>query len=172
MKPLLLAFAAALALAACRSAQPRAAGPGAVKQPLVTPLIGTPPNPPVEPVVIPVTANFLVTASEAVASADQDLPAFFKVYVDNREAGQTEISPKSKEKIWGAELPVGNHLFRFQAWVLPTPGEWTPLAEGWQAPERFIRVEPGLKTLVTLKLYDGGRRHSLQIDRQPLTAPR
>jgi len=167
MKRLLLASAAALALAACHAKPPTA-----VKQPLVTPLIGTPPNPPIEPVVIPVTANFLLTANEAVASADQDLPSFFKVYVDNKEAGQTEIAPKSKEKKWGAELALGNHLFRFQAWVLPTPGEWTPLAEGWQPPERFIRVEPGLKTLVTLKLYDGGRRHSLQIDRQPLMAPR
>jgi hypothetical protein len=160
VRRLLAAAALAALLGACKSGQP-----------VVTPLIGTPPNPPVQPVVIPPTANYLFVGSEAVASADQDEAAFFKIYIDNREAGQTDIAPKSKEKKWGAVLPVGNHLFRFQAWVLPTPGEWTPMASGWQPPERFIRVEPGLKTVTTLKLYDGGRRHSLQIERQPLTAP-
>ena len=139
--------------------------------PIVNPLIGPPPEPPAKPFVIPVMANFELSASEAVADASADQPAFFKVYIDNKEAGQTGIEPKSKEKKWGAVLTPGNHLFRFQAWLLPLPGEWTPMAEGWQPPERFIRIEDGTRTIVTLKLYEGGRRHSLQVTRAPLVKP-
>jgi hypothetical protein len=154
-------LAAVLLLGACRHVEEK-----------VNPLIGPPPQPEVKPFAIPADANFEITESETVASAEDDQPAFVKVWVDGREAGQTAVFPKSKDKKWGAALPPGNHLFRFQMWVLPTPGEWTPLAEGWQPPERFIRVEQGLRTLVTLKLYEGGRRHSLQVAREPLTAPR
>ena len=159
MRRLLFVVAAAALLGACKTGS------------IVNPLIGPGPEPLSKPFVIPPMATFEFTGSESVASADADQPAFFKVYIDGKEAGQTAIAPKSKDKKWGAVLPFGNHLFRFQAWVLPLPGEWTQMAEGWQPPERFIRVEEGLKTLVTIKLYDGGRRHTLQVNREPLVKP-
>ncbi len=137
----------------------------------VSPIEGPPPQPPVVPYVVPVEANFIVTVSEAVADADEDVSAFTKVFVDGKPAGQTEIAPKSKEKKWGLALPDGNHLIRFEQWYLPLPGEWTPLGPQWQPEERFIRVERGLRTLVALKFSDGERRYSLQISREPIPVP-
>ncbi|MDE2237057.1 MAG: hypothetical protein KGK30_04140 [Elusimicrobia bacterium] len=111
----------------------------------------------------------MLTASDAVASAAQDEDCYLAVFVDGKAAGQTAVALKSKEKAWGEVLPVGNHLFRFEEWVKPPSGQWTPLPADWQPTERFIRVEPGLRTVVSLKFYDAGRRHSLEISRFPLT---
>jgi hypothetical protein len=138
----------------------------------VKPLEGGAPQPPAQVEAIPADANVLVVASEAVASQEDDHASYLKVSVDGREAGQTATAPKSREKRWGAVLPAGNHLFRFQAWSQPVPEQWAPLADAWQPPERFIRVEAGLRTVVTLKFSEGGRRHSLQVSREPLLAPR
>lgn len=154
---LLCLVAALTAFGGCKTAQ-------------VNPLIGPPPRPEAKAFVIPPDANFVLSAAEAVATAEEDQSAFVKIFIDGKEAGQTAIAPKSKEKKWGQVLPAGNHLFRFEEWVLPLPGEWTPLREGWQPPERFIRIESGLETYVALKFYDGGRQHTLEIVRQPLSA--
>ena len=134
----------------------------------VTPIIGPPPQPPVQAFVIPAEATFILTVSEAVGNPDEDLPSFVKVFVDGREAGRTATEPKSKERRWGEAVAPGNHLFRFEVWVQPTVGEPAPVRADWQPPERFIRVEPGQRTLVSLKFVDGGRRHALQTQREPL----
>lgn len=152
----LLPLAALLWLAGCRASA-------------VTPIEGVPPRPPEVAVAIPADANVLLAASEVVASAEDDQPAYVKVIVNGRESGQTATTPRSKERRWGAVLPPGNHLFKFQAWTQPLPDQWAPLADAWQPPERFIRVEPGLRTVIVLKFSDGGRRHSLQVSREPLT---
>lgn len=135
----------------------------------VTPLVGPPPQPIPPAEAKPVyTNNFVLTVSEAVADSSQDLPSQTRVYVDGKLAGQTDVSPKSHDKSWGAALPDGNHLFRFEQWVLPAIGEWAPLADQWQPRQRFIRIEPGQRTLVTLKFSANERRYGLQIARDPL----
>ncbi len=134
----------------------------------VTPIVGPPPQPAPKPFVIPPGANFLLIVSEAVAAPEDDLSSYAKVYVDGQLVGQTSTEPKSREKKWGDVLAVGNHLFRFEQWVLPFPGEWTPMQASWQPPERFVRVEPDQRTIVALKFFDGGRRHSLQVSREPV----
>ena len=159
MKRGLIAFALAVFLSGCRGAGPIVAAPPSQRQPMVP------------PVVIPADANFLLMVSEAIASPEDDVLSYTKVFIDGQPAGQTPIAAKSKEKAWGDVLAAGNHLFRFEGWVLPLPGEWTPLAAQWQPPERFIRIEPGQHTGVALKFFDAGRRHSLRITREPSAAP-
>lgn len=154
MRAAALALAAAL-LAACGGAAPLVGpAPGAPAVP--APEIPAPPP-------IPKDANVVLTVSEAVPGPDQDTAAYVKVFVDGKEAGQTAIGPKSQDKQWGAALEPGNHLFRFELWTLPLPGEWSPLSVQWQPPERFIRVMPGARTLIFLKFQDGGRRHTLKL---------
>lgn len=123
-----------------------------------------PPAPPP----MPQNANFLLVVSEAVDSAADDLGSYTRVYVDGKPAGETPVAPKSQEKEWGALLPAGNHLFRFEKWNLPSTGDWAMLDPQWQPVERFIRVEPGQKTIVSLKFYDGGTKNDLRVVRQPL----
>jgi hypothetical protein len=158
----------ALALA-CLALILGACGTGQRVEQVVTPIEGPPPRPAAKPYVIPTDANFLIVASEAVSGPEQDIGSYVKVLVDGKEAGQTPTGPKSAEKKWGAVLPPGNHLFRFEHWVQPLPEEWTPLKAEWQPPERFVRVDGNQRTVVTLKFVDGGRRHSLQVSREPLS---
>jgi len=134
----------------------------------VSPIVGPPPQPPVQPAQPVVTNNLVLSVTEAVASADEDLPSYTKVFIDGKPAGQTDAAPRSQTRTWGTSLPDGNHLFRFEQWTLPTPGEWTPVPARWQPAERFIRVELGERTLVALKFYDAERRYSLSISREPL----
>ena len=165
-RTLLWALAVAV-LGGCRASSPIAGKPAAPAAPPergAAVVFAQPPP-------IPADANALVTFSEAVAAPEDDIPAYAKVFIDGKLVGQTAIGPKSAPKAWGQVLEPGNHLFRFEAWLLPLPGEWAPLSVQWQPPERFIRVEPGRRTLVSLKLFDGGRRHSLEITRQPQAAP-
>jgi hypothetical protein len=163
MTRVFLAVAAAAVLGGCRGAAPivgRPAAPAPETERAAEAAIAQPPP-------IPADANVLLTVTEAVAAPEHDLPAYVKVFVDQKPAGQTAIGPKSAPKSWGAVLEPGNHLFRFEGWMLPLPGEWTPLAVQWQPPERFIRVEAGRRTLVSLKFIDGGRRSSIQVWREP-----
>lgn len=117
---------------------------------------------------VPSDSNFVLSVSEAVAGPEEDTPAYAKVYIDGKPAGETPKGPKSQEKKWGAHLSPGNHLFRFEYWVLPGAGDWGLLDDQWQPTERFIRIEEGGRTAVPLKFYEGGRKHSLQTSREPL----
>lgn len=163
------ALALAAALAGCASAR-QAAGP--VPGPTMPPAASLPTAKPVIPVgaavPIPDDANVIVQVDETVDSAEDDIASYTKIYVDNQPAGQTSIDAKSKTKRWGAKLPVGNHLFRFETWNLPPTGDWQMLDPQWQVPERFIRVEDGQRTIISLKFYDSGRKHTLEIGREPL----
>jgi hypothetical protein len=152
-----MALAGALGLAA--ACAPRAGVPS------------RPPLPPghveaAPPAPIPADANFLLTLGEAVGSPEADVGSYAKVIIDSEAAGQVQIGPKSQERRWGVRLPPGNHLFRFEYWVLPPAGDWAPLDAQWQPAERFIRVEEGSRIAVSLKFYDGARQHKLEIARE------
>jgi hypothetical protein len=123
------------------------------------------------PATISSSANFVLIVSEAVGNPDEDLGSYTKVFLDGQEFARTPVGPMSEEKRWGAKLDVGNHLFRFEKWDLPMVGDWGLMDAQWQPPERFIRVEPGQRTVVRLKFFDTGRGHSLQIARDPMGAP-
>lgn len=117
---------------------------------------------------IPGDANAVVAVSEAVADPSLDAESYLKISIDGKEAGQTPIAAKSSEKKWGARLPGGNHLFRFEYWVLISTGgagQWSALASQWQPIERFVRVDDKERVLVALKFFDGARKHSYQIFR-------
>lgn len=156
-------LAAAILLGGCRGVTPIVRQPATPTTQSGLAAVSTIPQPPP----IPADANAFVTVSEAVAAPEDDVPAYVKVFVDHKLVGQTVIGPKSAPKEWGAVLEPGNHLFRFEAWLLPLPGEWTPLSVQWQPAERFIRIEPGRRNRVTLKFFDGGRRSSVQVAREP-----
>lgn len=159
-----LLLAAVLLLSACgpRTGAVRTGEPGA-DVPTAKPIIPAAPE-----VRIPDDANAIVVFSEAVGDPEKDYAAYAKVYVDNAPAGQTQLDAKSKPKRWGAKLPLGNRLFRFEAWFLPPSGDWQMLDPQWQPAERFVRLLDGQRTVVTLKLLDGGIKHDLQITREPL----
>ena len=115
-------------------------------------------------------ANFVLTVSEAVDSADEDTASYTVIYVDGKPVGKTPIGPKSQARQWGLKLPPGNHLFRFEYWILPSVGDWGALDAQWQPTESFIRVEEGARTSAALKFYEGAHQHDLQNSREPLSA--
>lgn len=117
---------------------------------------------------VPADANFVLSLSEAAASVEEDTPSYAKIFVDGQPAGETAVGPKSRERRWGLRLDSGNRLFRFEYWVLPSSGPWAALDAQWQPTERFIRVVEGERAVVSLKFYDGARRHDFQISREPL----
>lgn len=116
-------------------------------------------------------ANFILQISEAVASREEDTASFTKIFIDGTLAGETEVGPRSQERLWGRRLDAGNHLFRFEYQILPGTGEWAALDAQWQPTERFIRVERGGRTRADLKFYDGARRHELRLSREPAAKP-
>lgn len=163
MRPALLA-ALAFSLAACGG------GSGAIRpgEPAASVPTGMPMIPATPPVAIPDDADLIVSVSEAVGDPEKDYASYTKVYVDNAAAGQTQIEAKSKEKRWGAKVGAGNHLVRLETWILPPSGDWQMLDPQWQPAERFFRVFDGKRTIVTLKLYDGGLKHELKASREAL----
>ena len=124
--------------------------------------------PAVAPFVLPSNANFTVSVSESVNGPEEDSPSYLRIFIDGQPAGQTTVSPRSQEKKWGGALPPGNHLFRFEKWDVPPGAPAAPLDSQWQPPERFIRVEPGVRAAAALKFYEGSHKHSLEIAREPL----
>ncbi|MBI4375843.1 MAG: hypothetical protein HY549_05270 [Elusimicrobia bacterium] len=131
---------------------------------------GEPPPP------FPPDSNFVLSVSEAVADPARDLPSYAKVFIDSAETGRTPSAPRSEEKFWGIRLEPGNHLFRFEYWMAVSSAPelamsteaWKPLGSQWQPIERFIRIEPGQRVIVTLKFFEDALRHSQQMSRQPL----
>jgi hypothetical protein len=107
-------------------------------------------------------SNFVLTMYEVVAAPEDDTPAFAEVFVDGQPAGKTPEALRSQSKSWGAVLPEGNRLLKFV--VQDSTGAWS---SDRQPRERFFRVEPGMRTSVTLKYYERGRKHELTVDRQP-----
>lgn len=157
-----LVAAAALAAAAWGCA-----GPRPVPAPVAPLLPGH--VPPAAAVALAADANLVVTVTEAVAALEDDRGSRTLIFIDGEPAGRIPDGPKSQERKWGLRLPPGNHLFRFEHWVLPAEGDWAPLDAQWQPVERFIRVEEGRRTEILLKFRDEGRGHSLEITRRPLS---
>lgn len=111
------------------------------------------------------SANFELVLREVVATAEEDTPVYAEVFVDGRPAGRTQEGPRSREKLWRAELEEGNRLLRFEVWDSTEPARRWP--DEMQPRERFIRVEPGMTTKVDLKFYDRGRQYDLVVGRRP-----
>ncbi|MBI4679502.1 MAG: hypothetical protein HY748_18165 [Elusimicrobia bacterium] len=114
-----------------------------------------------------VDANFELVAVEVVESPEEDAVALVKVYVDGELAGQTQAGPKSSERRWQGALKAGNRLMRFENWSVGPSGEPELMAEDFQPRERFVRVEDGARTKVSLKFFDKGRQNTLQVSREP-----
>lgn len=150
----LLALAA---LSACRGGVQTLDGPAGTGDPSVRAAY-----------VIPADANVIVSMAEAVAGPEEDRPTYLKVFIDGREAGQTEIGPRSAPKRWGARLEPGNKLLRLEKWEEPQPGQWFPLQPAWQPQERFVRVDAATRAAVTVRFTENGRRHSFQVSREPI----
>ncbi|MBI5211054.1 MAG: hypothetical protein HY927_13875 [Elusimicrobia bacterium] len=113
-------------------------------------------------------ANFELATFEVVENPEEDTVSFVKVFVDGEAAGQTQAGPKSSEKRWQSRLTAGNRLVRLEAWAVSPSGEAQLAAGDIQPRERFVRVEEGQRTKVSLKFYDKGRKNSLQVAREPM----
>ncbi len=46
-------------------------------------------------------------------------------------------------------------------------GDWVKIDEQWQPRERFVKVEEGMKTRITLKFHAKGKSYTFIIDRDP-----
>ena len=147
--PLLLAAA----LAACAAPPPQApAGPApAAAQ--------TPPA--AGPV------NFELSAYEVVESAEADTLEYVQVYRAGQLLGRTETAAKSRPKLWRGELPEGNWPMRFEVWDSSDGVSGLRRPDEAQPRERFMRVEPGQRLGVVLKLFDQGRQYLYAITREP-----
>jgi hypothetical protein len=153
MRRALAALALAL-LAAC-------GGPGASERLDRPPL---PPAPPPPPVVE--KANFELVVAEVVPTAEDEGVSQTALFVEGAPAGRTEAGPRSAERRLRLRLPPGNHLIRLEHWELPPVGEWTRLPDSRQPRERFVRVEDGALSRLTLR-YDAEGRPALSFERAP-----
>lgn len=145
----------ALLAVACAAPKPKSAPPK--PQPIVAP-----PK--------PMPDNLEIVDYEVVDGPDQDWPARTRVFIDRNFAGQTDEASRSREKHWSGRVAVGNRLVRLERWTFPRVWDWVRSPDDNQPPERFVRVHPGKKTIVRLRLSDQGREHTLQISEQPLPA--
>jgi len=143
----------ALLAVACAAPQP------ASRPPLTTTVV-EPPKPPPD--------NLEIVDYEIVPGPEHDWPARTRVYIDRAYAGQTEEAPRSREKRWSGRVAEGNRLIRLERWTFPRVWDWVKASEDDQLPERFVRVRPGKKTIVRLKLSDDGRERAVSIVDQPL----
>ena len=109
--------------------------------------------------------NFELVVVEAVPNADDEGVSFTKIFVDGKEAGKTAVGPRSQEKRARLKLPVGNLPVRLEHWLLPPVGEWTCLDDAHQPRERFVRVEDGAITRLTLR-YAADGAPALQLTRE------
>lgn len=109
--------------------------------------------------------NFETIVIEAVPNADEEGVSFTMIFVDGKQAGQTEVGPRSQEKHVRLKLPAGNLPIRLEHWFLPPVGEWTLLPDAQQPRERFVRIEEGSITRLTLR-YDPAGRPTLSLSRE------
>lgn len=116
----------------------------------------------------PQEANFVVKIDEIVEKAEEEGSSYANVFVDGAQAGQTSMGPKSREKRWEGALPVGNRLVRIEYWVLPGLADWARLPDQYQPRERFVRVEPGKRTIMAVRFHDKARRHSVNVSREEM----
>jgi hypothetical protein len=95
--------------------------------------------------------NLEVIVIEAVPNVEDEGVSFTKVFVDGKESGKTAVGTRSQEKRVRLKLPAGNQPVRLEHWLLPPIGEWTPVPEEMQARERFVRIEEGVISRLTLR---------------------
>lgn len=164
MKRLLPAVLIAVSASAC--AAHRAAAPGAAPLALA-PVSARPSRPLFAPTPEVVGANFLLVVSEAVPDPSEDGVSYTKIFVDGREAGATEVGPKSQEHTLKLKLPPGNLPIRLEQWVLPPAGEWTRLGDEFQPRERFVRIEDGSVVRLELRFAENEGSNTLSLSRAP-----
>ncbi|MCM2303746.1 MAG: hypothetical protein NDJ72_03540 [Elusimicrobia bacterium] len=128
-----------------------------------------PPPPPVAVVEVK-DPNFEVVVIEAVPNADDEGVSFTKIFVDGKEAGKTAVGPRSQEKHVRLKAPAGNQPVRLEHWLLPPIGEWTVLSEDRQPRERFVRIEDGTISRLTLRYAPDGTA-SLALSRDAAPTP-
>jgi len=112
-------------------------------------------------------SNFELSAYEVVVTPEDDTLEYVAVFVDGQLKGRTEVAAKSRPKLWRGMLPEGNHPMRFEVWDSTDGVSGVQRPDDLQPRERFIRIVPGQKTGVVLKLYDRGRRHLFSFTREP-----
>ena len=115
----------------------------------------------------PLDVNFILQAHEVVENPEEDGISYLVVYINGEYMGETRTAAKSVDKFWKAELPFGNHLFRVEKWNVSPSGDEIKVRDSFQPRERFVRVEKGKITRVSLHFHDKGRRHSYQVTRRP-----
>lgn len=112
--------------------------------------------------------NLVLTVRESVDTPEEDTTTYGRIFLNGEPAGRTELSPKSAPKRWGARLPEGNQLLRFEVWDSTGSEPGDRRADDFQPRERFFRVEAGLRTLVDLKFRDKGRAYDFEVARESL----
>jgi hypothetical protein len=111
--------------------------------------------------------DFILVVSEVVPDPSEDEVSYTKVFVDGREAGRTEVGPKSQEHVLKLKLPIGNQPIRLEQWVLPGVGDWTRLDDDAQPRERFVRIEDGSVVRLELRFAENESSNTLALTREP-----
>ncbi len=113
-------------------------------------------------------ANLRVEVYEVVERPEVDGLSYTAISVDGTSLGRTEAGLKSVRKTWEGRVEPGNRLLRFERWILPRISEWSKVRESRQPRERFVRVEAGMLSVVTIKYRMEGRKYVYSITRSPL----
>ncbi len=157
--PVLLTAAAACAVHRAAAPAPVVAAPASVAARPSRPLFAETPE-----VADP---NFILVVSQAVPDPSLDGVSYTKVFVDGREAGRTDVGPKSQERTLKLKLPPGNQPIRLEQWILPPAGEWVRLDDEFQPRERFVRIEDGTVARLELRFAENEGSNTLSLSRAP-----
>jgi hypothetical protein len=120
-----------------------------------------------QPPAPPARHDLQVVVFEVVENAEQEGSAYAKVFVDGQPAGETPQGPRSQQKAWSGPANPGNHLIKVEYWTLQGPENWVRLDDDRQPRERFVRVEPGARSRVTVKFFDRARQNALSVSKEP-----
>ncbi len=110
--------------------------------------------------------NLKIEVYEVVERPEADGLSYTVISVDGTSVGRTEAGLKSARKIWQGRVQPGNRLLRFERWILPRVSEWSKVRESRQPRERFVRVEAGMRSIVTIKYRMEGRKYVYRIIRE------
>lgn len=112
--------------------------------------------------------NLKIEVYEVVERPEEDALSYTTISVDGTSVGRTEAGLKSARKTWEGRVEPGNRLLRFERWVFPRVSEWSKVRESRQPRERFVRVEAGMLSVVTIKYHDEGRKYVYGVSRSPI----
>ncbi len=109
--------------------------------------------------------NFLfVSYDREIISPESDTDAYFKVFIDKKGRGETNIALRSQKKEFETDLSEDRHLLRVEKWIYNEKEKlWTKAPEKQQPDYLYFDIQKEKKIVVTLEYTKDGAAHKFLI---------